>query len=35
MKKCWPYCKMLYLCIPFEKEDDIADVAQLARARDL
>ena len=29
------YRKKLYLCIPFEKEDQTADVAQLARARDL
>ena len=29
------YRKKLYLCIPFQKGDNIADVAQLARAGDL
>ena len=33
--KCWSYHKMSYICIPFRKKVNIADVAQLARARDL
>ena len=34
-KKCRTYRKKLYLCIPIEKQGKTADVAQLARARDL
>ena len=29
------YYKKLYICKPFEKRTKFADVAQLARARDL
>ena len=35
INNCRRYRKKLYLCIPLEKRANIADVAQLARARDL